>query len=200
MLARMLSNNRRRLSYANVTATLALVFSLTGGALAAQHYLITSTKQISPKVLKSLKGARGKAGPAGAPGAAGAAGAQGAAGPAGLAGAAGAAGAPGTAIAVAQVSNSSATASGNNVSFSAGAVGFTTAPRNPQTGIFCIAAPAGISSSRPLALTPSGTASGVLPLVIQYQPSVCNSNEFEVHTINGTSGAAQNVNFNIIVP
>jgi hypothetical protein len=45
---------RRHLSYANVTATVALVFAMTGGALAANHYLLTSTKQISPKVLKKL--------------------------------------------------------------------------------------------------------------------------------------------------
>ena len=29
---------RKRLSYANVTATLALVFAMSGGALAANHY------------------------------------------------------------------------------------------------------------------------------------------------------------------
>ncbi len=45
---------RKRLTYANVTATLALVFSMSGGALAASHYLIKSTKQISPKVLRSF--------------------------------------------------------------------------------------------------------------------------------------------------
>ena len=50
---------RRRLSYANVTATLALVFAMSGGALAANHYLITSTKQINPKVLKKLTGKTG---------------------------------------------------------------------------------------------------------------------------------------------
>ena len=50
---------RRRLSYANVTATLALVFAMSGGALAANHYLINSTKQISPKVLKKLTGKPG---------------------------------------------------------------------------------------------------------------------------------------------
>jgi hypothetical protein len=69
-----------KLSYANVAATLALVFSMTGGAMAAHHYLITSTKQISPKVVKALTGKTGKtgaAGPAGSPGAAGAPGAPG---------------------------------------------------------------------------------------------------------------------------
>ena len=65
----MLSAIRKRLTYANVAMTLALVFAMTGGAYAANKYLITSTKQISPKVLKSLKGAtgtNGAAGPAGA--------------------------------------------------------------------------------------------------------------------------------------
>jgi hypothetical protein len=55
---------------------------MTGGAFAAK-YLITSTKQISPSVLKKLKGAAGPAGAAGAQGAAGAAGAKGDAGAAG---------------------------------------------------------------------------------------------------------------------
>src|SRR6202012_5752251 len=55
----------RRLTYANVTATLALVLAMSGGALAANHYLIHSTKQISPKVLKKLHGARGRTGPNG---------------------------------------------------------------------------------------------------------------------------------------
>lgn len=53
---------RARLTYANVAATLALVLAMSGGALAAGHYLINSTRQINPKVLKKLKGARGRAG------------------------------------------------------------------------------------------------------------------------------------------
>jgi hypothetical protein len=82
----MLQGMRRRLSYANVAATLALVFAMTGGALAAQHYLVNSTKQINPKVLKKLEGRKGHAGATGPTGAAGAAGAIGPAGPAGPAG------------------------------------------------------------------------------------------------------------------
>jgi hypothetical protein len=62
----------RRLSYANVTATLALFFALGGGALAAKHYLTNSTKQISPRVLKALKGETGRPGMNGAAGATGA--------------------------------------------------------------------------------------------------------------------------------
>ena len=71
---------RRRITYANVAATLALVFSMSGGALAASHYLINSTKQINPKVLKKLKGTIGKAGAPGTPGKEGATGKEGAAG------------------------------------------------------------------------------------------------------------------------
>jgi hypothetical protein len=54
-----------RLTYANVAATLALFFSVSGGALAAKHYLINSTNQISPKVVKALAGKSGKTGAAG---------------------------------------------------------------------------------------------------------------------------------------
>lgn len=73
----MFSRLRRRMTYANVVATLALLFAMSGGALAAGHYLITSTKQINPKVLKQLQGARGPAGLAGSAGVAGVAGTKG---------------------------------------------------------------------------------------------------------------------------
>ena len=69
-----LSGIRKRITYTNVAMTIALVFVMTGGAYAASKYVITSTKQISPKVLKALKGANGPAGPAGPAGLAGAAG------------------------------------------------------------------------------------------------------------------------------
>jgi hypothetical protein len=67
----------RRLSYANVTATLALFFAMSGGALAAKHYLISSTKQINPKVLRALKGKGGATGSIGTSGATGKEGPQG---------------------------------------------------------------------------------------------------------------------------
>jgi hypothetical protein len=62
MAKRAISAIRARLTYANVAATLALVLAMSGGALAANHYLINSTKQINPKVLKKLHGARGRRG------------------------------------------------------------------------------------------------------------------------------------------
>ncbi len=91
----MFSMIRKRFTYTNVMMTLALFFAMSGGAYAANHYLITSTKQISPKVLKTLKGAAGAkgatglagpAGPAGIPGATGPTGASGPEGKPGLAG------------------------------------------------------------------------------------------------------------------
>src|SRR5207253_9910894 len=91
---------RTHLTYANVTATLALVFAMSGGALAAKHYLINSTKQISPKVLKALKGKTGKAGATGREGPTGKEGSPGAT---GKEGPRGPEGAPGSALAYAHV-------------------------------------------------------------------------------------------------
>jgi Collagen triple helix repeat (20 copies) len=100
----MFSRIRKRLTYANVAMTLALVFAMSGGAYAAKKYLITSTKQIKPSVLAQLKGASGKngaaglagtAGPTGPTGPAGLGGAKGETGTAGAKGEAGAAGAKG---------------------------------------------------------------------------------------------------------
>ncbi len=74
---------RRPLSYANVTATLALVFAMSGGAMAASRYMVNSTKQINPKVLKALKGETGATGGIGAAGKEGPPGKEGAQGVAG---------------------------------------------------------------------------------------------------------------------
>ncbi len=78
---------RKHLSFANVVALTALVFSMGGTAIAANHYLITKTSQIKPSVLKALK----------APGKTGATGTAVAAGPQGVAGGEGKQGKEGTA-------------------------------------------------------------------------------------------------------
>lgn len=87
----------KRPSGATVIAVIALVMALGGSAAAANHYLITSTKQIKPSVLKALKGKTGPRGSAGATGATGATGAKGATGAEGATGAVGPQGSPGAA-------------------------------------------------------------------------------------------------------
>ena len=92
----MFSRIRKHFTYANVTVTLALMLAMSGGAYAASKYVITSTKQISPKVLKALKGKAGAPGAAGAQGPAGATGKEGPLGKEGSVGKEGPAGGPGT--------------------------------------------------------------------------------------------------------
>ncbi len=73
----------RRPSPAFVLACLALFVALGGTAAAAHHFLITSTTQIKPSVLRTLHGATGRPGASGATGPAGPQGPAGAQGPAG---------------------------------------------------------------------------------------------------------------------
>lgn len=89
--------SRRGLTLAGLMATLALVMAMIGGAWAAQKYLITSTSQIKPSVLKKLKGSKGAQGAPGVPGQTGAPGPKGDAGGTGPEGKAGKAGSPWTA-------------------------------------------------------------------------------------------------------
>ena len=78
---------RKRMSYAGVVATLALVLAVGGGtAWAAHRYLITSTSQIKPSVRQALRGNRGYRGYRGYTGRTGTA-AKGATGASGAAGA-----------------------------------------------------------------------------------------------------------------
>lgn len=66
-------NERRRfrVGLPHVGVVIALTLAMSGGALAAGHYLITSIKQIKPKVVRQLRGARGPKGPPGNPGVSG---------------------------------------------------------------------------------------------------------------------------------
>ncbi|HEV7943651.1 MAG TPA: hypothetical protein VGP17_12730 [Solirubrobacteraceae bacterium] len=83
---KMLSFIRRRLTVANGVLVITLVLAMSGGAYAASKILITSIKEISPKVVKQLKGERGPSGEKGAPGPEGKAGEKGTAGAEGKAG------------------------------------------------------------------------------------------------------------------
>lgn len=87
---------RRRPTPASIIAAVALFVALGGTAVAAGRYIITSTSQIKPSVLKELRGHDGATGPTGATGQAGAAGQAGAQGVPGSAGTSGEKGATGT--------------------------------------------------------------------------------------------------------
>jgi hypothetical protein len=112
MLARL---HLRRPTPSVVIAVIALVMALGGSAVAASRYIITSTSQIKPSVLRSLRAGNGAtsstaiagpqapAGATGAQGPVGAAGAQGVPGPTGPAGVQGPQGVPGYARAYALV-------------------------------------------------------------------------------------------------
>jgi|ERR1700722_12719611 len=112
---------RLRLTPSTAIATLALVFAMSGGAYAAGKYVITSTKQISPKVLKSLKGANGRDGAAGPVGPAGPTGPAGAAGTAGTQGPAGANGTDGQSVTSATASSKECPAGGVKYTSASGA-------------------------------------------------------------------------------
>lgn len=107
----MLSKLRKHFTFTNVALTLALVFAMTGGAYAASKYLITSTKQISPKVLKALAGKPGAKGPAGPAGPQGLTGAKGEPGAAGKDGAPGNNGANGENVTAKEIKASETTCS-----------------------------------------------------------------------------------------
>jgi hypothetical protein len=72
----MFSTLRTRFGIPGIVSVIALVFAMTGGAFAAK-YIITSTKQIKPSVLKSLQGKQGPAGTNGTNGTNGANGVKG---------------------------------------------------------------------------------------------------------------------------
>lgn len=178
---------RRHLNYANVVATLALVFAMSGGALAAKHYLINSTKQINPKVLKKLKGNAGKTGatgPGGVAGALGKEGAQGKEGPPGH---------DGQAIAYALMDKSGTLKDAHN---------FSTSYTQPATGVYCLTATGGVNSTKnPVALvTPEWIGSSGNELFAYTAGTFeCSPGQYAVRTYNPIKTAANSVEFWIAV-
>ena len=102
----MISLVRNRLGIPGLIAIIAMVFAMGGAAYAAKKYVITSTSQIKPSVLKKLKGKRGPQGPAGTNGTNGKDGAN------GINGAPGAPGADGASVALLNESPANCTEGG----------------------------------------------------------------------------------------
>jgi len=128
----MFSLLRNRFGIPGIVAVFALVFAMAGGALAAKKYIITSTNQIKPSVLKSLQG---KAGPAGAAGAKGDAGPAGPQGPAGKNGTNGTNGATGVTGAIGTTGATGATGSGaTGATGATGNIGATLTSSASETG------------------------------------------------------------------
>ena len=107
-----------------------------GGAFAAKKYVLSSTSQVKPSVLKKLKGKKGTAGTAGAPGAPGGAGPQ---------------GNPGTARGYAYIG-----ASGSGTSVDAHLSSPGVSVTSPSAGTYCVTFPGVSRASANAFLTPEG--------------------------------------------
>lgn len=212
---------RAHLSYANVAATLAVLFAMSGGAIAATGGFSSGgtlracvNEEGGVKLLKAgghcgrgkktvawnVTGPAGAKGAAGASGAAGAAGAQGKEGSAGKEGKAGPEGQPGTARAYADVSSTgvlSASRSKNVVSTS-----------RASEGIYCVTLSSSIDASSTVAVATidiTGGGSWTPPATASYESAAasCPGNAIEVVTRHET-GATTDVNtdepFSVVVP
>jgi len=179
-------SGRRRLTYANVTSTIALMIAVSGGTAFAASKLITG-KQIAKGTITATNVKNGsllskdfKKGqiPKGATGATGATGGT------------GATGAAGTAIAYGTM-----TVNGTgNPAFLAGAVGFTSVTE-PSTGIFCIAIPAGATGIGPVLSDAGGNLAAVYA---QVSPQQC-AGQYEIALQTGTA-PTNGQGFSIMVP
>ena len=168
-----------------IVACVAIVLAMGGTGLAAKKYLITSTKQISPKVLAKLHGARGARGLTGPAGAAGAKGANGAN------GAPGAPGAAGSAKGYAEVLVTPSLHIVDNVGFA------STAVSSPSGGIYCIDAPPGADPNGVLIVS---LAEANLGYVLHSARTVCNANEYQVSTLDPGGVANNMISFDILAP
>lgn len=184
-----------------VIACLALFVALSGTAIAAKHYLITSVSQISPKVRKTLQGAQGPVGPVGATGAAGKNGANGKDGAPGKDGTNGINGTNGTdgtdgvdgsARAYATVSSSGGfTGVGENVG----------SAQRLAAGVYCVSFGAGITPSNAIVIAmPLYTGNKVF---MQYEPTAnheCTAaNSFALNA-HGAGGNLEDSAFVVMVP
>ena len=161
-----------------VGAAVAALLVVAGGAGAAGRFVITSTSQIKPSVLRALHAdqpARGLRGATGGQGAAGAQGPQGAPGPPGPPGNPGVVGAAGSARAVAVVNADGTLMQGSGLPKNVTGVSHTT-----KRGIYCIGLASGIDpAAAVVSLAAPGAATGAFTTP---NSTNCASGEVEVDT------------------
>lgn len=173
----------KRVSPATGIALVALFFSLGGAGLAAERYVVTSTSQIKPSVLKELHGARGPAGPAGQ------AGAMGPIGPAGSAGVAGQQGVPG----VQGTAGTPAIRAYANVGRSGvwNGAGVTNITHAANSGIYCVTPPTGVSPTYAAVTLEADSDFGAFAVIDVSSPD-CGSGATEVFTGIALIGSSNN--------
>jgi hypothetical protein len=198
----------RRLNPSLVIAVFALVLALGGSAMAAKRYLITSTKQISPKALQELAAATAKQEPAGStdspgsPGAVGPQGPRGEAGPQGergLTGPPGPPGPPGTSIGSDAGEIGWAVIDGQGNLVRASGPGITSA-RVPgaDTGSYAVSFPSNISDCAYQA-TVAGPTSGIpTPAYVTVGRPADTTTSMVVQT-SGTDGVLADRGFHLTV-
>lgn len=192
-----MSRIRKRLTYANVISTLALVLVVGGGsAVAASQFgkeTIGSRALKKEAVTPAKLSQQAKATMTGAAGPKGATGATGPAGPAGPAGPTGPAGAPGTARAYGETANNA----GDLIE----ARSKNATVRHPGTGVYCITPGAGIDpATASLIVSADFANSGTNKTIAQIRSTNidCNTGELEVRIWN--DGAAKDAQFSFLIP
>jgi hypothetical protein len=178
-------SGRRRLTYANVTSTIALILAISGGTAFAASHLITG-KQIARGTITaanvkshSLLSSNFKKG-------------QIPAGPRGATGPQGAAGAAGSSIAYGDLGLNG---NGNPQFDPTLSKGFTSAS-SPSAGIYCIPYPAGVSTNIPLEISDTGNETAHWNQVANGQ---CGGSGYEVANISAAQGLSGG-GLNIVVP
>jgi hypothetical protein len=183
---------------AMTVALLALFIVMAGSAVAGSRYLINSTGQINPKVLKKLRGQKGQPGPPGKEGAQGKegpAGKEGKQGREGKEGREGTEAAGGSALALAFMDRTGELKDVRN---------FSPKYARPEEGIYCLTPSGGVSSSAsPIAMVTverSFSVGADLRAYANVGAEQCGKGQYEVMTFAPGLTLSNNVAFYIEVP
>lgn len=174
----------RKPSPSLLIACIALFVALSGSAIAAKHYLVTSVSQISPKARKALVGAQGPQGAIGPKGA------QGDRGLPGTPGSPGVPGADGSARAHAKINEEGFAVIGYQKNYASS--------NRVSAGVYCVGFSGGITPANSIALATT-VYSGHRDYM-QIGPSgSCTANQFQVEA-HDYEGNLSDTEFVVMVP